>query len=222
MIAVLLAYKYKKNNMIPILFFIIGAVTTYFDLLTYPLISLGFPVTIAVIIENRKGTKLLNQILFIIKLGILWAIGYSLLFFTKWVIASIILHKDVITLALNQILFRVNGNETYKVDRITVLKENFSFFFIPVARFILKIVVILWIIMFVLNKNKFKESKVAIPLLCIAIVPYMWYIIFAGHSSIHSWFTNKIQAITVFAVLCAMSESIKMTDLKKILSKRRN
>lgn len=220
MIAVLLVYKYKKSHVVPLVFFIIGAVTTYFDLLTYPLISLGFPITIAVIMENRKGTKLLNQILFIIKLGILWAIGYSLLFFTKWVIASIILHKDAITLAINQILFRVNGNETYKVDRIAVLKENFDFFFIPIAKWILRILAILWIIMFVLTKKKFQESKVAIPLLCIAIVPYMWYIMFAGHSSIHSWFTNKIQAMTVFAILCAMGESIKITNLKNILLKR--
>lgn len=220
MIAVLLVYKYKKSNMIPLLFFIIGTVTTYFDLLTYPLISLGFPITIAVMMENRKGTKLLNQILFIIKLGILWTIGYSLLFFTKWVIASIILHKDAITLAINQILFRVNGNETYQVDRIEVLRQNFDFFFIPVAKKMLKFGIILWLIVFVLTKKKFKESKVVIPLLCIAIVPYMWYIMFAGHSSIHSWFTNKIQAMTVFAILCAMGECIQVSNLKNILLKR--
>lgn len=219
MIAVLITYKYEKQRIIPIIFFITGALATYFDLLTYPLVTLGMPITLVALLENRRKKKLLEQILLIIKLGIMWAIGYVLLFFTKWVIASIILQKDAISLALNQILFRVNGNETYPVNRIDVLKENFNFFFIPTAKELLMVAFVIWIIIFLLAKKKIKDCSVIITLICIAIVPYVWYITFAGHSSIHSWFTNKIQAMTIFAILSAMGECIQISDLKKYIKK---
>jgi len=224
MIGVLTLYKVKKEKFIGMLFFTIGAFATFFDLLTYPLISLGFPLVLAVILENRKGKKLLEQMIFIIKLGILWALGYAILFFTKWVIASIVLNKDAITLALNELLFRVNGDETHPVNRMVTLKNNFNYFFIPIAKYISLLIFIIWIVAFILYRKKLKECKVAIPLLCIAIVPYIWYLAFSGHSSIHAWFTNKIQAVTLFAIICLLFEVIDFnrigTYIDKIKRKR--
>ena len=83
MIAVLIVYKYKKQKFIPIIFFITGALATYFDLLTYPLVTLGMPIVLVALLESRRKTKLLDQILLSIKLGVMWAIGYGLLFFTS-------------------------------------------------------------------------------------------------------------------------------------------
>ena len=154
MISVLMLYKMKKEKFLGMLFFIIGAFATFFDLLTYPLISLGFPLVLAVILENRKGKKVSQQMVFIIKLGILWALGYALLFFTKWIIASIVLNKDAISLALNELLFRVNGNETHPVNRLDTLKNNFNYFFIPTAKYILIGIFIIWIISFILYRKK--------------------------------------------------------------------
>ena len=208
MIGVLTLYKIKKEKFLGMMFFAIGAFATFFDLLTYPLVTLGFPLVLAVILENRKGKSLLQQMIFIIQLGVLWALGYAILFFTKWVIASVVLNKDAITLALNELLFRVNGNETHPVNRIQTLKNNFNYFFVPTAKYILLLIFVIWIIAFILYRKKFKEYKLAIPLICIAIVPYIWYLAFSGHSSIHAWFTNKIQAVTLFAILCLLFEVI--------------
>lgn len=208
MIAVMILYKYDKQKYISILFFIIGAFATFFDLLTYPLVTLGFPIILAVIYENKNGKNLLQQILFILKLGVLWALGYSLLFFTKWLIASIVLNKDAITLAINEIFFRVNGNEKYPASRIEAVKGNFDYFFIPIAKYVMILLTIVWGMLFIIFRKKIKECKVVIPMICIATVPYMWYIMFAGHSCIHSFFTHRIQAVTVFALLCSMSETI--------------
>lgn len=208
MISVLTLYRLKKEKFLGMLFFIIGAFATFFDLLTYPLVSLGFPLVLAVILENRKGKKLLQQMTFIIQLGILWTLGYAILFFTKWVIASIVLNKDAVTLALNELLFRVNGNEIHPVNRITTLKNNFNYFFVPTAKYILIAIFIIWMVAFILYRKSLRECKVILPLLCIAIVPYVWYLVFSGHSSIHAWFTNKIQAVTLFAILCLLFEVI--------------
>lgn len=221
MIGVMLLYKMKKEKYMPLVFFIIGGVATFFDLLTYPLVTLGIPLTLAVLLENKrdKDKKLLEQIIFIIKLGILWAIGYSLLFFKKWIIASIILNKDAITLAMEQLVFRVNGSDAYPVNRLETIKKNFDIFFEPIARYILLIITVIWVIMFTLYKKRNKDLKIVIPLICISIVPYIWYSAFAGHSSIHSWFTNKIQAMSIFAILSAMSYTINEKNIGKYIKK---
>lgn len=217
MIAVLLLYKKKKEKFVPMLFFVIGAFATFFDLLTYPLVTLGLPIVLAVILEHEKGMSLVKQILFIIKLGVLWAIGYGLLFFTKWVIASIVLHKDAITLALETILFRVNGDDDHPVNRLNVISNNFNYFFIPVARHILTVIFTIWMVSFILFRKNIKDCKIVIPLLCIAVVPYAWYFLFSGHSSIHCWFTNKIQAMSLFAILCAMGQTIDKNKIGKLV-----
>lgn len=222
MIAIMLIYKKGKQKYIPITFFIIGAFATYFDLLTYPLVTLGLPLILAVLLEDKlceEKNKIIHLVIYIIKLGIIWAIGYGLIFFTKWVIASIILKKDAITLAIEQLLFRVNGNEQYPVKRLEVIKKNFEIFYIPIAKYILIGITIIWAIMFALYRKKVKNFKVIIPLLCISIVPYIWYIAFAGHSSIHCWFTYKIQAMSIFAILSAMFYTIDENQIGKFIKK---
>lgn len=208
-ILVLLLYKNKNEKYIPYLFFIVGTLSTYFDLLTYPLVTLGIPLVLALLFENKKDTKLLKLFIKAIELGILWALGYGLLFATKWVVASLILHRNEIAVAIDALFFRVNGNEQYPVTRMTVLKNNFNCFFVPIAKYIMIATSILWAGLFIFFRKKINECKVILPILCIAIVPYLWYIILAGHSSIHFWFTYRIQAVTAFAILSAMCITIK-------------
>lgn len=214
MIFVMLLKKTNKQDYFGILFFIIGALSTFFDLLTYPLITLGFSVVLVAIMQSQEEKSLINQILNILKLGVLWSLGYCILFFTKWVIASIVLNRNAISLAIEQLLFRVNGNEIYKVNRVEMLKGNFDYFFIPTARYIMALIGLIWSVAFIMLKKNIKQCKCVVGLICIAAVPYVWYITFAGHSSIHSWFTNKIQSISVFAILSAMAYTI---DINKIL-----
>lgn len=209
MISTLLLYKTEKEKFLPYLFFIIGALSTFFDLLTYPLVTLGIPLVLTILLENRKNSKLSKLFGITIELGILWTLGYGLLFATKWVVASLILHKNAIYIALDALIFRVNGNEQYPVTRMGVLKNNFNCFFVPIAKYIMIASTVLWIGMLIFYRKKFSEIKVVLPLLFIAIFPYLWYIVFAGHSSIHFWFTYRIQAITVFAILCIMNVTIK-------------
>ena len=63
--------------------------------------------------------------------------------------------------------------------------------------------------------------KVWLPLIGIAIVPYIWYLAFAGHSSIHSWFTNKIQAMSIFAILSGMFYMIDETKIGKYINRKK-
>lgn len=215
-IATLLLYKYEKSKLMPILMFITGACSAFFDLLTYPLITFGFPIVISVLLENKKeGKTIFESIKELILLCVLWAIGYGISFVGKWVIASIILQKDAITPALDQILFRVNGNEVYAVDRLGTLQVNFTCYFEKMSIVILSAITILWGILLIFFRRKIRECKVIGPLILISIIPYLWYFVFAGHSSIHAFFTHRIQAITVFAYLSILGSCIRNEKSKR-------
>lgn len=221
-ILVNLLYKMNKENLYSYLFFIMGGCTTFFDLLTSPLITLGIPLIIVVLLKNKKDCKIKESIIYIIKLSILWGISYATIFFAKWVISSIILQRNVIEVALKNIIFRVNGNDQYPAPRLGAILENLKYLYNTVLAILLIIITVIWGIIMVKNKKKPKKIKVVIPLIFITLYPYIWYFIFAGHSTIHSYFTYRIQAIAILGILCAMIESIDYNKMKNIWKEKQN
>lgn len=206
-------YEKDKEYLYPYLFFIIGGLTTFFDLLTTPLLTLGIPLIYAILLKAKKEETVGQVIRDIVKFSILWGISYVTIFFSKWLIASFILHRDVVTDAINQILFRTNGSEQYPVTRIGALKVNIDVLFSNVLQKMFIGIAILWIVILSKKRKKLKECKMIIPLVILAIYPYIWYIIFAGHSKIHAFFTFRLQLISLIAILYSM---IECTDLKKL------
>ncbi len=68
-----------------ILFFIIGACTTFFDLLTTPMVALIVPLVVYML--YRKPEKTWRTV---ILLSLAWLLGYALLWATKWSLAYLI------------------------------------------------------------------------------------------------------------------------------------
>ena len=204
MILVNILYEKQKQKIYPYLFFIVGGLTTFFDLLTVPLLTLGMPLIVVILLKNKEKRDIKGSIIDIIKLSLLWCISYATIFFAKWVIASIILHKDVITVAIKNIIFRTNGNAEYPVTRLGAIKENIKYLYNTVLLALAILLVILFIIKLIRNRKYIKEYKYTIPILLISLYPYIWYFVFAGHSSIHAFFTYRLQAIMIFGILCSM------------------
>ena len=130
-----------------------------FDLLTSPLITLGIPLIIVVLLKNKKDCKIKESIIYIIKLSILWGISYATIFFAKWVISSIILQRNVIEVALKNIIFRVNGNDQYPAPRLGAILENLKYLYNTVLAILLIIITVIWGIIMVKNKKETKENK---------------------------------------------------------------
>lgn len=225
LIAVILVnilFKLKKEKFLPYLFFIIGGCTTFFDLLTAPLITLGIPLLVVVLLRNQEKNNVREVIIELIKLSILWGISYVVVFATKWVIASIVLQQDMITLAINQVIYRTNGASNAPASKLGAIWENIKYLYNMVLLLIEVLIGIIWIVTLVKRKKKkIKGLKKVIPLLFIALYPYIWYVIVAGHSTIHAFYTYRIQAITIFAVLCAMIECVDSQKVKKLNSAKR-
>ena len=212
-------YKVKKEKYLPYMFFIMGGVTNFFDLLTVPLITLGIPLIAVILLRNKNNCDIKKTIIELIKLSMFWAISYVLVFFVKWIIASIILQKDIITDSIEQILFRTNGSDKYPATRLGAIGINIEYLYNSVLLLFGILIGITWIIALVKKRKKIRDMKKAIPLILVAIYPYIWYAVIAGHSTIHAFFTYRIQAIMIFGILCAMLETIQLQQPTKLSKK---
>lgn len=211
-------YMHNKEKLFPYLFFIIGGCTTFFDLLTAPVITLGLPLIIVIMLKNRKDEdmKFISFVKTLIGYSMVWAIAYAITFVTKWGIASLVLHRDEFSVAVNQLLFRVNGSEEFQTTRMGAIKENLKYINNKVFILIMLMSFIAWIPLFIKHRKKLKNMKNIVFIGLIAIYPYIWYVAFSNHSSIHAWFTYRAQVISIFGFLGILSESI---DFEKIKNK---
>ncbi len=202
-IAIISLYDKKYfSKILPYIFICIGAITAFMDLLTYPIITLGIPLIIVMLLKMKYEKITLKEcIIIFLKMSIIWAVSYGMTYFVKWVISSIILNKNVITDAINQFLFRADASGNNETNKIEVIGKNFSIYFNNIVLTMLVVYLIIYALNLIKHIDKTKSKKCIIPLALISILPYVWYIVLSNHSDIHSWMAYKIQAVTLFGIL---------------------
>lgn len=188
-------YIIKKENVNYLSFFIIGGLTSFFDLLTTPLLTLGIPILMYLMI-NKKEISFKKMIILCIN----WGLGYGLIWLSKWVIASIILDKNIMENALDAIAKR-SGTYDGAGEKITLFDtivcnifnisyEIFALIFVTIVALILK------------KKENINISKREIlQYLFIAVLPIVWYILTRNHSAIHPKFTYRNMFLTIVSLL---------------------
>jgi len=86
------------------LFLTIGSLTSFIDLLTTPLITLGVPLLVLLIVYNKQEeTSLATSFRMSLRISGLWFAGYGLTWVSKWIIGSIVLKRNVIQDAVTAI-----------------------------------------------------------------------------------------------------------------------
>ncbi|EGT4443925.1 hypothetical protein [Cronobacter sakazakii] len=187
-------------------FFIVGSVVSFVDLLTVPIVSLGMPmVLILVILSQRSDLSVKDNCVTVVVSSLVWGIGYATTWITKWIVASAILMKNVPADAIHQMTFRVMGDQRFPTDRLEMLRLNIDTMFMD--KNVLLALIITTITMYIVGiKNKFATIT---PLLLTCFMPYAWYLILANHSQIHYFFTYRSQAVLLFAALAIISVKLK-------------
>ena len=59
----------------PAFFILLGVLTNYFDLLTFPLVALGFPITLLLALRIKEDDSFLRLFMTTATCGIGWAFG---------------------------------------------------------------------------------------------------------------------------------------------------
>lgn len=222
-IAVLCLYGKRPASDAPLLFFLIGILTSFFDLLTAPLLTLGIPCVLYLLCEirhNEQRTLWLDvkQSVFIC---LAWVCGYGLCWLSKWVLADVVLQQGIISDALQNVALRTSGGSflsrwnAIQWNLNSLLPENTKFRILLAALLLLSAAMA---VAFPCRRGVRVRALVLVPF---AAAPYVWYLALANHSWIHYYFTFRVQAITVFAVLAFFLTVIDPGKVRRLFSRRK-
>ena len=199
--------------------FVLGSITVFLDLLTTPILPIGIVMLLLVIHYYQKYNYLIPNKT-IINSFIFWSAGYVGTWAAKWILATVICSQNIILQAFNQVVFRVAGDGAkYEVHRLSMLESNIKMLIQPFGHTPKIIIFSLIFIVCGILLYKFRKTvinKIFIKkIIWISLIPYLWYLMAANHSQIHSWFTYRSQIITVFGLGYAM---YYVTDWQKVKS----
>lgn len=205
----------EKLAMAP-LFFVLGGLTSFFDLLTAPLITLGLPLLIA--FQIKKQNKTIERTLL---LSIFWGIGYSAVWSSKWLVGSLLTNSDFLSSVFNQVELRTSGQ--YKGMNMTI-PTIMQFIYdglrtkgilLPVVGFVVTLIITLlyWI------KKDRKTLLASFPYLMIVFMFPLWFLILRNHTIQHGWFTWRTIVVMLFGFGLFLNETL---DFRKSVQFRLN
>ena len=189
----LLVVKHKESTNFGLLFFVIGSLTCYFDLLTTPLLTLGIPLAVMLSLKREDEFSFKDNLIEISKLILLWGLGFALTFGTKWALASLILRQNIFSDAYEVSLYRMEAEQFTRWEALT---KNFGM----LNLWMISLAAVVLLLLSIINRLKISYKKVIL-FLIIGLMPYVWYLLLANHSYLHWWFTYRLQAITVVCLL---------------------
>lgn len=188
-------------------FLITGMLTSYLDLLTYPLFTWGIPLVWWIMVqEERKASEWIKSV---IGSGIVWIAGYAGMWTAKWITASAILRRNVLKAAVEEVFLR-SGTSKAGMDnpaaRWNAIYVNWRHYAYKMYM-ILLVGWLLWWVFCSLRKRWNKSGK-RYAFFLIGLSAPVWYFVLSNHTMIHHLFTYRIFGISIMAFLALMLESV--------------
>lgn len=196
-------------------FFLAGCLTSYFDLLTYPVVTLGIPV-IFLISQYEESWK--DGLKDLLGCCLLWGTGYAAMWAGKWTLGSVVTGENVWGEALYSISYRT-GSEIAELGaaefgRLDAIGRN-----LMANKFSLILILMVFAVCFVLSihRKTFRFQDKYIPTALAGLMPFAWYFAVFNHSVVHSWMTFRTLAVFVYAL---MSIGVMLIEKPKPVPKR--
>lgn len=168
--------------------FIVGGLTSYFDFLTTPVLTFGFPCVFALMLrKNLPDWK------FIIVCGFMWCLGYVSIWASKWILSGLLASVDIIEQTRDALITR-----THFVITDDNIKGSHIVLIITIILFAVSFI---WSILYGIRKGRLPLIKRFAGLAFIGCVPFIWVLAFQGHCFPHFWFVWRSFAVSVIALL---------------------
>lgn len=187
----------------------IGIATCYFDFLTFPLITLGIPLVLYLLLEGQTWH---GGVRTVIRSSFCWGIGYVVFWAEKWVIGSLVLRENLFADAWNSLMLRSSHEtEGQGITYGATLQNNFKGYDLRIWKVLFALLLTALVLLIVARTLQGRGSVAAdvsllVPLLLVACMPFAWYFVTVNHSYIHYGYTHKELMITAWALSCAAAE----------------
>lgn len=209
-LSLLICYRHTwfTEKRIPYIFVIAGMLTSFLDLLTYPLYTWAFPLFLLILL-SEDGQKALNYVKTVVVSGLCWILGYAGMWFGKWALAGWIVHRNVIQEAWKEVLFRSGSEESLNlIARLEALYDNWKHYEYPLYTALLAIW-LTWFIYKSLNgKTQIVRQEKNGAYLLITLSSFVWYFVLANHTLGHHFFTYRIWGVAITGILFLFCGSI--------------
>jgi len=197
-----------------------GIATAYFDFLTYPMVSLGVPLVLILLLGDFSWKKGIWEIL---KNSVAWGFGYAGMWSSKWLMSFLLTGENTVKEAVSFANYRMSGdipdaqgNDSMISGMIHSVRGNLSALNNGPIWLIIGIVVLVIAVLLVKGKYKIEINNKQIPIMLLALYPFAWYIVLANHSGIHIFMAYRELAISGFALLGAVAKAMVQCEDKQI------
>mgnify|MGYP002644731681 FL=1 len=191
--SIIICIRFEKIKNIGLYFFVIGMATCYFDLLTHPIITLGIPMIIYLLLKQKvENVSLKDSIKFIILNTLLWGIGWIAANVAKWVIVDILYNRDLIHKSLLQFYHRSQRDYSTTLVWYDGLRANILYSKANTITYL--VILAIYFVSYLIKNYKriYIDIKGALPYFIISLMPIAWLILMRNHTLSHMYFTWRM------------------------------
>ena len=201
-----------------IFFMITGMVTIFLDFLTTETLTLLFPLLTLLWLKKDKSDTVKTTVTSVLT----WSIGYTLMWMTKWLLASMVFQENVIPYLDSHIeewlIGNVEGVNPF-INIVEAILLNIGNLF-PLGYGLIGITVsaaliILAVFIAIRYHRKDYDKAFTIAITILGFIPFLRYIVMHNHSYIHHFFTYRALASTILAIVMIIGEITGITSLTR-------
>lgn len=200
-----LLYKrrfFAQKQRILYFFLITGMLTSYLDLLTYPLVTWGIPLLWWIMTQEEEERKEAEWVRSVVRSGIVWIAGYAGMWAAKWIAATAVLRRNIIKTAVEEVFLRSGTSKTGMDD----LAARWNAIYVNWRHYAYKIYALLlvgWLLWWVFCslRKKWNKSDKNPALFLIGLSGPVWCFVLSNHTMIHHLFTYRIFGVSILAFL---------------------
>ena len=178
-----------------LLFFIVGAATSFLDILTTPILTLCIPLTIWTGLRTKLGSVTAMSV---VKVAASWFAGYAYMWISKWILISLFTSNKIFHTIYTAIMFRsldIHDGSPFPI------RETISKFLSPDFLCLVVFTLCFFVYLFFSRKEKSKDSAI-ISFVIVGLLPFAWCVLLMQHTFHHLYaFTWRDIAGVVFPFL---------------------
>lgn len=180
-----------------------GIMTSYFDFLTFPLLTLTVPLLLWILTEKEQSPAL-HYVGAVIKSALSWGTGYGIMWAGKWFLGSLILKRSVWNDAMESAQKRTATDGTWNglIARADTFLANLRHFEYAPYLMIITFLFLAFFLTLISRKTLLTARTPAYALTGLSSIA--WYFIFSEHTMGHNLFTYRMY-VTVFATVLVLT-----------------